>query len=209
MRAYDLRLGSTKPVAGTTAGSGFVSGEGVLMKSRSARRCGLVAAVLIAAASIGVLASAGFGQTQANGGLTATRFALTIDGTEIASFSELAGITSEVAPTVYMTGTDKATVLKKLPGARKPPTLVLKRGLTGGMELFAWHQAVLNGDVNAARKNCTLTMYNSAGEPVAKYFLLNAWPFKLEIGGLKAGSSEVLFETLYLTAERVQRVSPT
>lgn len=179
------------------------------MKSRSARRCGLIAAVLIAAASIGVLASAGFGQTQTSGALTATRFALTIDGTEIASFSELAGITSEVAPTAYMTSTDKATILKKLPGARKPPTLVLKRGMTGGMELYAWHQAALLGDINRARKNCTLTIYDSAGEPVAKYVLFNAWPFKLEVGALKAGSSEVLSETLSLTAERIQRMAPT
>jgi phage tail-like protein len=179
------------------------------MKSRGARRCGLVAAVLIAVASIGVLASPGSGQTQTSGALTATRFALSIDGRELASFSELAGITSEVAPTAYMTSADKATILKKLPGARKPPTVVLKRGMTGGMELFAWHEAARLGDIAAARKNCTLTIYDSAGEPVAKYVLLNAWPFKLEIGGLKAGSSEVLFETLYLTAERVQRVSPT
>jgi phage tail-like protein len=179
------------------------------MKSRGARRCGLVAAVLIAVASIGVLASPGSGQTQTSGALTVTRFALTIDGTEIASFSELAGITSEVAPTVYMTSTDKATIFKKLPGARKPPTLVLKRGMTGGLELYAWHQAALVGDVNAARRTCTLTMYNSAGEAVAKYVLVNAWPFKLEIGGLKAGASEVLSETVSVTAERIQRISPT
>jgi phage tail-like protein len=165
--------------------------------------------VSIAVATIGVLASPGSGQTQPSGPLTATRFALTIDGSEIASFSELAGITSEVAPTAYTTSTDKATVLKKLPGARKPPTVVLKRGMTGGMELYAWHQAALLGNVNAARRNCTLTIYNGAGEPVAKYVLAHAWPFKLEIGGLKAGQSEPLSETVSLTADQILRVSPT
>jgi phage tail-like protein len=178
------------------------------MKSRSARLCGLVVAVVLAGASVGVLAPAGSGQTNTRDAITVARFVLTTDGYELASFSELQGITSEVTPTVYIGGADKATILKKLPGARKPPTLVLKRGMAGGMELFAWHEAARRGDIAAARKSCTLTMYNSAGEPVAKYLLANAWPFKLEISALKAGSSEVLYETVHLTADSIQRLAP-
>jgi hypothetical protein len=34
-----------------------------------------------------------------------------------------------------------------------------------------------------------------------------AWPSKLEIGALKAGSSEVLMETVTIVSERIQRVS--
>jgi phage tail-like protein len=85
---------------------------------------------------------------------------------------------------------------------------VLKRGKNSGTELFAWHEAVRKGQLSA-RKSCTLTMYNNAGEPVAKYYLTNAWPFKLEISALKAGSSEVLYETVHLTAESVQRLAPS
>jgi phage tail-like protein len=191
------------------AGSGSFRVRGILMSSRGARRCGLAVVVLIAAASIGVLASPGLSQTQPSGPLTATRFALSVDGIELASFSELAGITSEVAPTAYLTSADKTTIIKKLPSARKPPTVVLKRGMTGGIELFAWHDAALRGNIAATRKDCTLTMYGSTGEPLARYFLTNAWPFKLEIGGLKAGSGEPLTETVTLTADRIQRVSPT
>jgi phage tail-like protein len=179
------------------------------MRSSSARRYVLVAAVLMVVAGIGVLASPGSGQTQANGALTATRFALTVDGNELASFSELVGITSEITPTPYMISSDKETVLKKLPGAQKPPTLVLKRGKTAGLELFAWHDAARRGQIDVARKSATLTMYDAAGNAVAKYFLTNAWPFKIEISGLKAGSSEALYETVYLTAERIQRVAAT
>jgi phage tail-like protein len=182
--------------------------RGVVMRSRRARRCGLAAAVLIATASIGVLAAPGAGQMKASDTITANRFALSVDGSELASFSELSGITSEVAPTSYMVSADKEVVVKRLPGAVKPPTLVLKRGKTSGLELFAWHDAVRKGQMNVARKSCVLTMYNSAGEPVAKYVLTNAWPFKLEVSALKAGSSEVLYETVHLTAERMQRVAP-
>ncbi len=38
-------------------------------------------------------------------------------------------------------------------------------------------------------------MHNTAGEPVARYHLENAWVPKIEISALKAGSSEVLYET--------------
>ena len=177
------------------------------MKSRNARLCGLGAAVVLAAASVGVWAPAGSGQTNARDVVTAARFVLTADGSELASFSELQGITSEVTPTEYMSSTDKKIVQRKLPGTAKPPTVVLKRGQTSGMELFAWHEAARKGQLSA-RKSCTLTMYDSAGEAVAKYYLPNAWPLKLEISALKAGSSEVLYETVHLTADGIQRLAP-
>lgn len=175
------------------------------MKGRNARLCVLGAAVVLAVASAGVLASAGSGQTNMRDAITAARFVLTTDGYELASFSELQGLTSEVTPTEYVSSADTA-VQKKLPGKTKPATLVLKRGKNSGLELFAWHEAARKGQLSA-RKSCTLTMYNSAGEPVAKYYLPNAWPFKLEISALKAGSSEGLYETVHLTADNIQRLA--
>ena len=74
-------------------------------------------------------------------------------------------------------------------------------------ELAAWHELVILGDIAAARKNVSLTMYDSTGDPVARYHLTNAWPSKLEIGALQAGGSQVVFETVTLSAELIQRVS--
>ncbi len=51
-------------------------------------------------------------------------------------------------------------------------------------------------------------MFNSGGRPVARYFLANAWPSKIELSALKAGASEALMETVTLTAESIQRVAP-
>jgi len=151
---------------------------------------------------------AGLGPNQPSDALTAARFSITIDGYEIASFAELLGITTEVEAVELMESTDKAVVLKKLPGKTKPPTLVLKRGKNTSMELWAWHEAVLNGDIVAARKSCSLVMYSTDGKPVARYHLEHAWPSKLEIGGMKAGASEVLMETVTLVCEHIQRVAP-
>ena len=150
---------------------------------------------------------AGLGPNQPNDAITAARFSITIDGYEIAAFSELQGITTEVEPVELMESTDNEVILKKLPGKAKPATLVLKRGKNASMELWAWHEAVLMGDIVAARKSCSLVMYNYDGKPVARYHCENAWPAKIEIGALKAGSSEVLMETVTIVSERIQRVS--
>jgi hypothetical protein len=118
----------------------------------------------------------------------ATSFSLTIDGVEIASFSELTGISQGD------------------PSARMPPTVALKRGKNNSMEIFAWHQSVLEGQPAAARKSCTLVMYAADGTPVARYHLESAWPAKIEIAGLKAGASEVLYETVTVAFDDIQRL---
>ena len=70
----------------------------------------------------------GLGPQQPNDALTAARFSITIDGYEIASFSELSGISTEVEAVDFLESSDKEVVFKKLPGKRKPPHVVLKRG---------------------------------------------------------------------------------
>lgn len=140
--------------------------------------------------------------------ITAARFSIVIDGYQIASFAELVGITTEVEPVELMESTDKEVTLKKMPGKTKPATLTLKRGKNQSMELWMWHQAVLEGDIMVARKSCSLVMYSTDGKPVARYHLDNAWPSKMEIGALKAGASEVLMETVTIVCERIQRVAP-
>jgi phage tail-like protein len=86
--------------------------------------------------------------------------------------------------------------------------LTLKRGMSQSMELSAWHEAVIQGNIVAARKSAGLVMYDSDGKPVARYQLENAWPSKIELGGLKAGSNEVLMGTVTIVAERIQLVCP-
>jgi phage tail-like protein len=140
--------------------------------------------------------------------ITASRFSITIDGYEIAAFSELQGITTQVDVVDFMQSSDKEVMLSKLPGKRTPPTVTLKRGKNNSMELWSWHEAVLAGDMAAARKSCSLVMYNTDGKPVARYHMENAWPAKIEIGGLKAGASEVLMESVTVVCEHIQRVAP-
>lgn len=121
------------------------------------------------------------------GPISASRFSLTIDGYEIATFSELGGINSEIEPSEYWEAKNDEVQVRKLPGKTKPPTITLKRGATGSLELWTWHEAVRTGKLSAARRSCSLTMYNADGQPVAKYWLSNAWPSKLELAASKRG----------------------
>ncbi len=134
--------------------------------------------------------------------ITASRFSITIDGVQIAVFSELSGIRTEIEP-----------VELKDPGGEKvprriPPAVTLKRGMNQDMGMNAWHEAVLTGQMAQARKSCSLVMYSTSGAPVARFFLKNAWPSKIEISGLKAGSNEVLMETVTLVCDELQRIAP-
>jgi phage tail-like protein len=181
------------------------------MRRQDVTRRAFVGGVLAVGGSIAlsqqvVASPAALSQKQSSDDLAASRFSITIDGYEIASFSELQGITTEVDPVELMESGDKEVILKKLPGKRKPPTVTLKRGKDQDMSLWAWHEAVLMGDIVAARKSCSLVMIAPDGKPVARYHLEHAWPSRLEIGALKAGSSEVLMETVTIVAEHIQRV---
>ena len=140
--------------------------------------------------------------------ITAARFSITIDGYEIASFSELQGITTSVEVVDQYESSDTSVIHRKHPGRAAPPTITLKRGKNASMELWSWHEAVLMGDMAAARRSCSLVMYAADGRPVARYHMEHAWPAKIEIGGLKAGASEMLMETVTLVCEHIQRVAP-
>ncbi len=179
------------------------------MKSRTLLAL-LVGVAALAAGGIGAWTSASQGAAAPPDGdaLTAARFELSIDGHSIASFSELAGISSgfNIDELELITRGGGETLIK-LPGKRTPPTVTLKRGMTRNIEMAAWHELVLLGDVAAAKKNVSLVAYNAAGEPVARYHLTDAWPAKLEINTLTAGASQVLMETVTMTCEFIQRVS--
>jgi phage tail-like protein len=137
-----------------------------------------------------------------NQALTATRFAISLDGNEL-SFAELLMIASEVE--VIETVPGNGGPVQELPGRRRPPTLMLKRGVTAAKDVWNWHEQAARGD-KAARKNCTLIVYDAGGKPVSRYQLEQAWPSKLEISGLKAATSEVLTETVTLVSAAITRI---
>jgi phage tail-like protein len=178
------------------------------MKSRKLLAVLLGAAILIAAA-LGTWASGPAGAAPApdSSGLTAARFELTIDGHSIAIFQELAGIASGVDAADLSLVTKGEDFQLRLPGKRTPPSITLKRGMTRNIEIAAWHELVMLGDMGAATKSVSVTAYNRKGDPVARYHLTDAWPSKLEISGESSGAGQVLMETVTFVCTFMQRVS--
>jgi phage tail-like protein len=171
---------------------------------------GVVSGLLLATTAIALSwpTSSGAGSSASPGGPpTVTRFALVVDGHEIASFGELVGLSAGFEPSdleVNLAGQQTKLVV---PTRQHPPTVALRRGLTTSIELWDWHEDVLR---NGSRgwKNSELVMYDTEGRPVARYFLENAWPAKLEIDTLKAEENEILTETVVIVCEHMRRVSP-
>jgi phage tail-like protein len=134
-------------------------------------------------------------------------FSVEIDHTEIAQFSELSGITSEIDVIELKENTTGGKpVIKKLPGARKPPTITLKRAKNISTALWDWHYAMYQGKVSDARRNGSIILNDFAQGEVARYNFTNGWVSKVNVGTLKAGANEVLMEECTIVCEDLQRV---
>jgi phage tail-like protein len=168
-----------------------------MKRSRHVRMVAVCATLVV-----GVVAAAWVATAATNDPVTVARISLVIDGSEIATFSDLGGIVSGIDPAQLELSGGSV----RLPGKRTPPTVTLTRGMTNDAALWSWHDSALAGDA-AARKNAELVFYSPEGVPVARFDLQHAWPSKLEVGAVKAGASEVLMETVTIVCEHIQRVS--
>jgi phage tail-like protein len=140
--------------------------------------------------------------------LTSYNFKVEIDSLQIAQFSEITGISSEIGVIEHQELTkDAKHVVHKVPGVPKPPTITLKRGKCSSNDLWKWHQDAMHGKVSAIRKNGSIVVYDHSGaEEVARWNFTNAWPSKVSTGGLKASGNEVLMEEVTIVCDSIERV---
>ena len=134
------------------------------------------------------------------------RFRLEIDGLQVAGFSEVAigATTTEVID--YREGNEPLRV-RKLSGLTKFGNVTLKRGVTDSLELFQWNQQIVQGQLNANRRNVAIVVLGEAGEDRARFIVSNAWPTKYDPSDLNAKGNEVFIECLELANEGIERVS--
>lgn len=129
----------------------------------------------------------------------------TVEGS--ASFAELGGINSEIEQTEYMEAGPVGALFSRHAGRAKPPTVVLKRALRTGSSttwIWTWHQFARRS-LPSMYRDCHLTLFgpgdDAAGPGRVTYMLMNAWPTRVEIGGVKAGGTEMLVQTVTLQCE--------
>lgn len=129
---------------------------------------------------------------------SAFNFLLEIDGVVVASFSECSGLIDETGPIDHRTGaTDESGT--RVPGRRKPPMVVLKRGVTANRALWEWRRGVIEGRLQG--HTGAIIVLNEAREPVRRFKFSNGWPSKFEGPDFKAESNEVAIETLEISHE--------
>jgi phage tail-like protein len=141
--------------------------------------------------------------------LASHRFYVEIDGTAIGRFQEVSGLTSEVKVIEQPYNNSKGLhSIKKTPGNYVPATIKLKRGLDLNMELYKWHQKIVqDGDVPGARKNGSVVFCGYDTKEVARYNFKNAWVSKYSGGSGKAGGSEIIAEEVDIITEELVRVT--
>jgi phage tail-like protein len=141
-----------------------------------------------------------------NDAIASYHFAVEIDGVEIAQFAEISGITSEMDVIEFSEVTpDGKSLIRKVPGKKKPPTITLKRAKNVSTSLWDWHYQAKQGKVAEARRNGSVILFDYANGEVARYNFLNAWPSKITMGTLKAGSNEMLMEECSIVCEDLER----
>ena len=138
--------------------------------------------------------------------LVSTWFGVEFQGQVVGAFRECTGLGSENEVVEYKaSGSKGESVIHKVPGRLKWNNITLKRGITDAMDMWKWRQLVEKGQVDDARKNGTITMFNQKGEAIAKWNFINAWPSKLTGPTANANNNEVGIEEMELTVEGYAR----
>ncbi|HMO60119.1 MAG TPA: phage tail protein [Roseiflexaceae bacterium] len=139
--------------------------------------------------------------------LTGYHFYLEIDGITQAQFRECSGLDSESNIIEYKeAGKNGVTIIKKVPGEMKWSNIVLKRGITDIMELWAWRKQVEDGKVNEARKNGSIVLYDQANSEIARWNFVDGWPSKVTGPQLNANNNDIAVEEITICHEGLNRV---
>lgn len=129
-------------------------------------------------------------------------FLVELDGITRATFHECSGFDSTVEVIEYNEGGSLSSM--KLPGRVRYNNLMLKRGMTDDMELYNWHLAAVQGNVQ--RKNGSILLLDRAGNLSARWDFTQAWPTKCTGPGLNAEDSKIAFDTYEIVCTTLTRV---
>jgi phage tail-like protein len=138
--------------------------------------------------------------------LVSAWFGVEFQGQVIGAFRECTGLGSENEVVEYKASGPKGEfVIKKVPGRMKWNNITLKRGITDAMDMWKWRAQVEQGQINDARKNGSIVMYNQAGTEIARWDFTAAWPSKITGPSANATNNEVGIEELEITHEGYKR----
>ena len=138
--------------------------------------------------------------------ISAAQFALDLTGIT-AFFMEASGFeNSTEVITHVMQDKQGKRIYQKLPGNTKWSDISLKRGFTDDDALWKWRKQVLDGQIDAARKDGTITGYDTKGNPVVQYTFSRGWISSWKAAGFNAKNNDVAVEEITITHEGLDRM---
>lgn len=139
--------------------------------------------------------------------LVGFHFKIEVQGKISGFFTEISGLGSETEVIEHKVVTPGAQeVVQKIPGRLKWGDITLKRGITAEMDAWNWRKMVEDGDIQGARANGSITMFDQSLTPVAQWDFENAWPVKITGPSLQSDSNAFGIEEMVLAHEYIKRV---
>jgi phage tail-like protein len=128
----------------------------------------------------------------------AFNYLVEISGIRAGGFSEISGLDVEVQTIDYRNG-DEDFVPHKLAGIKQYPNIVIKRGLIGELDVFAWVQAGVTGRID--RREGAIILRDEQRNEVMRWKFIRGWACKYTGPSLTGSSNEVAFETIEIAHE--------
>ncbi len=128
-------------------------------------------------------------------------FLVEIDGITRGAFTEASGMNAEQEVIDYREGSDD-TVVRKLPGLKTFPNVMLKRGWTQDAELWEWRKTTIEG--HTERKSGAIIVLDEARAEVLRFSFREGWICKWEGPQLNSTTNEVAIESIEICHEGLQ-----
>jgi len=139
--------------------------------------------------------------------LVSVSFYVDVQGVFTGTFRSCTGLGSQSEIVEHLAaGKGGTTHIYKIPGVCKWTNICLKRGVTDSMDVWTWRKQVEEGNVNEARKNGSIIMYDQAGTTeIARWNFVSGWPRKVSGPTFNAQNNEIGIEELEIVHEGVVR----
>lgn len=132
-------------------------------------------------------------------------FGIEIDGVNIAQFRDVQGISNKIAVIeIRENKPNGQQVIRKVPGNSSSGDITLKRGTTADRSLWNWFKEALDGNIQNARKNGSVTLYDYQHGEVRRYNFTNGWCSALNISALSSPGNDIVIEECVISHEGIE-----
>ena len=119
-------------------------------------------------------------------------FGLELNGAITGYFTECSGLGSENEITEHLVVDESGReIVRKIPGRLRWADITCRRGITSDLNLWDWREQVATGDVQGARKNGSIVMFDQELREVSRWDFVNGWPSRITAGSGNGATEEV------------------